>query len=140
MKPLIVERTYNAPIEKVWQALTDVAELKKWYFQLEDFQPRVGFKFDFLAGEVGGPQFLHLCEVTQVEDGKKIAYTWRYDNYTGNSEVSWELKDKGEQTILKLIHTGIETMAENGPMFQRDSFNGGWNHFVHTALKEYLGA
>lgn len=137
-KPVVVERTFNVSAEKIWEALTDIEQIRKWYFQIEDFKPKVGFKFDFMGGEEGGQQFLHLCEVTQVEESKKIAYTWRYDNYPGNSEVIWELLDKGEHTIVRITHTGLETMAENGPMFAKESFNGGWNYFLYTALKNYL--
>lgn len=32
-KPLIVERVYNVPADKVWAALTNIDEIKKWYFQ-----------------------------------------------------------------------------------------------------------
>jgi uncharacterized protein YndB with AHSA1/START domain len=136
--PLVIERTYNAPIDKVWTALTNNDELKNWYFKLEEFKPELGFKFDFLGGPDEGPQYLHLCEITELVEGKKIAYTWRYDNYPGNSTVRWELFDKGEQTLLRLTHEGVHTFEENGPNFKKESFNGGWTYFVHTALKEYL--
>jgi uncharacterized protein YndB with AHSA1/START domain len=33
--PLVIERTYNAPIQEVWSALTNNDELKNWYFKLE---------------------------------------------------------------------------------------------------------
>jgi uncharacterized protein YndB with AHSA1/START domain len=135
---VVVERTYNAPIDKVWSAITNVDEMRNWYFQLEDFKPKVGFKFDFLGGPEDGKQYLHLCEVTEVVDVKKITYSWRYDNYPGNSFVTWELFDKGEQTLLRLTHTGIETIAVNGPDFAKTNFIEGWTYFVHTALKGYL--
>ena len=135
---VVVERTYNAPIDKVWSAITNVNEMKNWYFQLEDFKPKVGFKFDFLGGPEEGPQYLHLCEITEVIEGKTIAYTWRYDNYPGNTLVTWEIFNKGEQTLVRITHTGLETFKENGPNFSRESFNGGWTYFIHTALKGYL--
>ncbi|WP_316826941.1 SRPBCC domain-containing protein [Pedobacter miscanthi] len=137
-EPVIVERLYNAPIEKVWKALTDNNEIKQWYFQLADFKPEVGFKFEFTGGADDGPQYLHLCEITEVIAGKKIAYTWRYDGLPGNSEVSWELFEQGDKTLLKLTHTGLESFASNGPDFAKTSFNGGWNYFVNDALKKYL--
>ena len=40
--------------------------MKKWYFDLESFNPKVGFTFSFLGGEEGGKQYLHLCEITEV--------------------------------------------------------------------------
>jgi uncharacterized protein YndB with AHSA1/START domain len=45
--PIIVERTYNAPIAKVWSAITDRDEMKKWYFDLAEFKPEPGFEFQF---------------------------------------------------------------------------------------------
>ena len=133
-----VERTFNAPIDKVWSAITDINEMRNWYFQLEEFEPKVGFKFDFMGGPENGKQYLHLCEVTEVIEGKKIAYSWRYDNYPGNSLVCWELMDKGDQTLLKITHTGLETFAGIGTEFEKNSFNEGWNYFLYTALKDYL--
>ncbi|WP_199136623.1 SRPBCC family protein [Pedobacter sp. ASV12] len=137
-KPVIVERTFAAPIARVWQAITDVNEMRNWYFQLKDFQPKVGFKFDFMGGPEEGPQYLHLCEVTEVEEGQKIAYSWRYDNYPGNSVVSWELFEQGEKTLLRITHAGLETLAENGPDFASKNFVEGWTYFLYTALKGYL--
>jgi len=137
-KPVIVERVYNAPIEKVWKALTNHEQLKKWYFQIKEFKPEIGFKFDFSGGPEDGTQFLHLCEITQVVDEKKIAYTWKYDGYPGNSEVIWELFQEGDQTRLKLSHTGLESFAESGKDFSKENFVGGWNYFVNDALKNFL--
>lgn len=50
--PFIIEKTFNAPIEKVWKAITDKNEMKQWYFNLATFEPKVGFEFKFKAGEV----------------------------------------------------------------------------------------
>ena len=45
--PFIIEQVYDAPIGKVWQALTDKDKMKEWYFpQLKKFEPVVGFKFE----------------------------------------------------------------------------------------------
>ncbi|WP_293303972.1 SRPBCC family protein [Pedobacter sp. UBA5917] len=137
-EPVIVERVYNAPIDKVWKALTDNSEIKQWYFQLKEFKPEIGFKFQFTGGADDGPQYLHLCEITELVEGKKLAYTWRYDGLAGNSEVSWALFEQGDKTLLKLTHTGLESFAANGPDFAKTSFNGGWNYFVNDALKKYL--
>ena len=70
-EPLVFEDTYNASIEKVWQALTDKDEMKKWYFDLAEFKPEVGFEFEFTAGPDEWPQFRHLCKVMEVVPRKK---------------------------------------------------------------------
>ena len=135
---VVVEKIFDATAEQAWTALTSNEELKKWYFQLADFKPKVGFKFDFTGGPDDGPHYLHLCEVVEVIEHKKIAYTWRYDNYPGNSLVCWEIIDKGEQALIRVTHSGLETFKENGENFTTESFTGGWNYFVHEALKGYF--
>jgi len=136
-KPLVVEKTYNAPVEKVWQALTDVSKMKQWYFDLADFKPEVGFEFQFAAGEEG-KSYLHICKVTEAIVNKKIAYTWRYADFPGESEVSFELFDEGEKTKLVLTHTGLDSFPKNNPDFARKSFAGGWDHIINKSLEEFL--
>ncbi|WP_231459411.1 MULTISPECIES: SRPBCC domain-containing protein [unclassified Pedobacter] len=137
-EPLIVEKVYNVPAVKVWDALTNIEKIKKWYFQIDDFKAKVGFKFDFVGGPDDGPQYLHLCEITKVEEKKLIAYTWRYDNYPGNSEITWQLFDNGDTTQLKLTHVGLETFKENGKDFVKENFKSGWSYFLNDALQAYL--
>ncbi len=33
-EPFIIERTYNAPVSKVWSAITDKDQMKQWYFDI----------------------------------------------------------------------------------------------------------
>ncbi|RYD79934.1 MAG: SRPBCC domain-containing protein [Sphingobacteriales bacterium] len=136
---LILEHTYNVPAEKIWKGLTDNNELKKWYFHLKDFKPKIGFKFDFMGGPEEGPHFLHLCEITDLVEGRKLAYTWRYDGYPGNSEVTWEIFENSEKTRVVITHSGLESFAHNGKDFNRDNFRAGWTYFLNDALENYLG-
>src|SRR4029450_4326223 len=87
---VIVERTFDAPVELVWSALTDVDQMRQWYFDLKEFKPEVGFKFEFVV-EHEGNTYHHLCKVTDVIPEKKIAYTWRYKGEPGDSLVTFEL-------------------------------------------------
>lgn len=135
-KPIIVERKYNAPISKVWKAITDKEEMKQWYFDLAEFQPELGFKFQFIGGTEDN-QYLHLCEIIEVIPKKKLTYSWRYDGYEGNSFVSFELFEKGDETRLKLTHRGLESFPNN-PDFAKTNFEMGWDQIINTSLKEYL--
>ncbi len=71
-EPIIIERTFNAPITKVWKAITDKSEMRNWYFDLSEFKAEVGFKFQFLGGEDGGKQYLHLCEILKLLTVKNL--------------------------------------------------------------------
>ena len=46
---IILERTFDAPVGRVWTALTDVDQMREWYFDLTEFKSEVGFEFDFIV-------------------------------------------------------------------------------------------
>jgi len=75
-KPLVKEVLLNAPASKVWKAITNKDQMKKWYFDLAEFKPEVGFEFQFHAGDEK-KQWLHLCKITEVAAGKKLTYSWK---------------------------------------------------------------
>ena len=87
IKEVSFERIYDAPVEKVWQAWTDPALLKRWWGPENVTIPecevdlRVGGKFHIVmeAGEAMGPykgtRWPMQAEYTAVEPNSKLAYT-----------------------------------------------------------------
>jgi uncharacterized protein YndB with AHSA1/START domain len=131
-----MERTFNAPVARVWKALTDVEQMRQWYFDLKEFKPEVGFEFEFVV-EHEGAVYHHLCRVTEVVPQKRIAYTWRYKGEPGNSLVTFEFFTEGNNTRLKLTHTGIETFPKT-PAYARKNFESGWTALIGTELKQFV--
>lgn len=133
----VIERTFNAPIEKIWQAITEKEKMKQWYFDFAEFKAEIGFEFQFF----GGPpeiQYLHLCKITEVVAGKKLTYSWRYDGYEGISFVTFELFGEGKTTRVKLTHAGLETFPKSNPDLAKERFAEGWTEIVGTSLKEFV--
>ena len=135
--PFVIERTFNAPGNLVWEAITDKNKMKEWYFDLAEFKAEPGFVFEFTAGDETR-QFLHHCEVREVIPGKKLVHSWRYPGYEGDTLVTWELFEDGGKTRLKLTHEGLETLPANNPDFAKEKFAQGWTHIVGTSLKEFV--
>ena len=133
---VVIERTFNAAVTRVWEALTNVDQMRQWYFDLKDFMPEIGFEFEFVV-EHEGNTYHHLCKVTEVIPQKKIAYTWRYKGEPGDSLVTFELFPEGSKTRLKLTHTGIETFPKT-PAYARENFEAGWTAIVGSELKQFL--
>ena len=133
---VVIERTFNAAVTRVWEALTNVDQMRQWYFDLKDFMPEIGFEFEFVV-EHEGNTYHHLCKVTEVIPQKKIAYTWRYKGEPGNSLVTFELFPEGNKTRLKLTHTGIETFPKT-PAYARKNFEAGWTAIIGSELKQFL--
>ena len=137
-QPFEIERTYNAPVEKVWKAITNKDDMKQWYFDLAEFKPEVGFEFQFTGG-TKDKSYLHLCKITEVIERKKLAYSWRYDGYEGISFVTFELFDEGkDKTRLKLTHEGLETFPANNPDFAKKNFAEGWTGIIGKSLKKFV--
>jgi uncharacterized protein YndB with AHSA1/START domain len=133
---VVIERTFAAPVARVWKALTDVGEIKQWYFDLKEFKPEVGFEFEFIV-EHEGMKYHHLCKITEVIPQRKLAYTWRYKGHKGNSLVTFELFADGNKTQLKLTHEGLETFPKT-PSFARKNFMEGWTQIIGSSLKEFV--
>lgn len=138
-EPLIVERTYNAPSDLVWKAITDKDAMKQWYFNLPDFKADVGFEFQFKAGKDPARLYTHLCQVTEVVGGKKLSYSWRYDGYPGNSIVTFELFPEGDKTTIRLTHSGLENFEEShNPDLYPENFAEGWKQIIGRSLREFV--
>ena len=133
---VVVERTLNAPVARVWKALTDADQMREWYFDLKEFKPQVGFEFEFVV-EHEGNRYHHLCRITEVIPEKKIAYNWRYKGEPGDSLVTFELFADGEKTRVKVTHTGIETFPKT-PAYARKNFEAGWTSIIGTELKQFV--
>jgi uncharacterized protein YndB with AHSA1/START domain len=132
---LVIERTFDAPVARVWQALTTKEEMSRWFFDLKEFKPAVGFEFDFTV-EHQGMTYCHRCKITEVVPQKKLAFTWRYEGHEGDSLVTFELSATGDKTKLTLTHAGLETFPQTA-QFARKNFEGGWN-YISTALGDYV--
>lgn len=137
-EPVIVEQTYDAPVSKVWKAITDKDDMKQWYFDLDEFKPQVGFEFQFKAGKDENNLYLHICKVTEVIVDRKLSYNWRFYGYEGNSVVTFELSAEGKRTKLKLSHGGLESFPKSNPDLAKKNFAAGWTAIIGTQLKNFL--
>ena len=137
-KPFIIERTFSAPIDKVWSAITNAEEMKQWYFDLPGFRPEVGYEFTFHGGKPGEKQFLHVCKITEVIPGKKLTHSWRYpEEFDAVSYVTFELTPEGNQTKVKLTHEGLDKFPQD-KNFARHNFEAGWTDIIGRSLKEFV--
>ena len=134
--PLVIERTFQAPLAAVWKAITTKEDIKQWSFDLKEFRAEAGFEFQFSA-EKDGVSYIHRCKVTEVIREKKLAYRWRYEGYEGDSLVTFELFAEGNKTKLRLTHAGLETFAKT-PDFAKANFVGGWTTIIGTNLKQFV--
>ncbi|RZJ34409.1 MAG: SRPBCC domain-containing protein [Flavobacterium sp.] len=139
MKDVIVlKQTFNAAVERVWQALTDEKQMREWYFPDVTFKPEVGFTTQFNVHHEG-KDFLHIWKVAEVIPLQKIAYEWRYGGMPGNSLLELTLTSHEEKTDLTLKHSRLKSFEpDQNPALSAENFEQGWRHFMEIGLKDYL--
>lgn len=105
---IILEQDYAHPPERVWRALTDSAALADW-LMANDFEPQVGHKFQFRAKPMPGWRGFVECEVIEVDEPRRLAYTWHGDeSWQAPTIVRWTLEPTERGTILRLEHTNLQ--------------------------------
>jgi uncharacterized protein YndB with AHSA1/START domain len=133
---VIVDVICNAPVNKVWQAISDKNKMKEWYFHVSDFKTEPGFEFRFTGGRPD-KLYVHLCKVMQVIPQTELSYTWRFQGIPGNSLLTFELFPKGENTRVKVTHSGLETFPPD-PDLAIENFRQGWNQIIRSNLKNFV--
>ncbi|HEV2479831.1 MAG TPA: SRPBCC domain-containing protein [Puia sp.] len=136
-EPLVLERVFDSPPERVWQALTGKEEIGHWFMTVDDFKPRQDYEFTLVA-EHNDKRYIHLCRVTEVVDRQRLSYSFRFQNHLGITYVTWELFKEGKKTRVKLTHRGLERIAHAGPEYARNNFVQGWNIFLGERLVSWL--
>jgi uncharacterized protein YndB with AHSA1/START domain len=108
-----LRRTYEAPIDDVWDALTTPERISRWFLPISgDY--RVGGRYQ-LEGNAGG-------EILTCERPTRFRVTWVYGDVTDPasvSELEVRLASASEgTTTLELEHTAVvpdEVWAQFGP-------------------------
>jgi len=137
-EPVLVEHVYDAPVPDVWDAITTIEKMRRWFFEeITDFRPEVGFETEFTHHNEG-KDYVHQWKITEVVPERKITYRWRYAGYPGDSTVTWELYEVPGGTRLRLIHRGQETFPKDDPAFTRESCKAGWEYLLHESLAGFL--
>jgi uncharacterized protein YndB with AHSA1/START domain len=135
-QPLTKEVILDAPVSRVWNALTDKEQLKQWCFDMNAFKPEPGFEFQFY-GEKDGTKFLHLCKVLEAEPQKKMKWLWSYHGVPGDTYVTFELFPQGDQTTLRLTHENLESLPQD-ENYAKQNFVDGWNMILGELLPKFL--
>ena len=138
-EPIVVQETYHSTIDEVWKSITEVTEMRKWYFNnIEAFEPQVGFKTQFTV-QVEGRVYPHIWQITEVIPNEKIAYSWKFEGYKGEGLVTFALNQMADGVQLTLTSEGLDSFPGDIPEFTRESGLAGWNYFIKESLKGYLG-
>ena len=124
-------------VERVWEALTDPAQLAVWLMP-NDFRPEVGHRFTFRTDPVPAHGFDGIvhCIVLDLQPPDLLAINWA-GGASLNSVVTWRLVAEGRGTRMFLTHDGFD---DNDPaqLATKRILGGGWQGHLARRLELLL--
>src|SRR4051794_19547524 len=91
------ERRLHHPVEKVWRAVSEPAQLGRWFpcaVEVDELRVGAPLRFVFPDG-VAEPMD---GTVSEVDPPRLLAFTW------GDDELRFELEADGSDTVLRFTH------------------------------------
>ena len=133
---LEVSRTIGAPIDRVYKAWSDPAQIKVWFGPGDcevveaDFSPNANASYS-ISMDVGGQIATVRGTFEEVNEPTKISFTWRWDGDDNNSLVTVALTEEREGTRVTLTHVGLPDQPS------REKHTMGWTGSL-AELQTYL--
>ena len=144
---VVIERTIRATPQRIFRALTDAAELEKWFFTEARTDPRVGGSYEIAWQAADDPTRDHTRhgKYLEIVPDRKIVFEWlgapgepedrMYSLRGMRTTVAITLTPEGDSTRLRLVHTGFPDTEFGREM--GTSHTGGWT-FYTANLERYL--
>jgi uncharacterized protein YndB with AHSA1/START domain len=129
-----ITKTISAPPQQVFRALTDAAEIERWFASSAESHPRTGgsytYRFEF---DDSSRNHTYRGEYIEVEAGRTVRYPWQTG--LGPTEVAFGLEPADGDTRVRLVHSGWGEGADWDASVEQH--RQGWDAFLEN-LKAYL--
>jgi uncharacterized protein YndB with AHSA1/START domain len=112
------ERRLPHPVQRVWRAVTDPAELERWFVAPVPWTPREDESFE-AAGQAG--------RILELDEPRVIAWAW------GDERYRFELRADGDGCLLILTHVFDDRL---GPAAQHAA---GWEAYLDRLAAHLSG-
>jgi len=136
----------NAPVDRVWRALTDHNEFGEWFRVKLDGPFRTG---DVSTGRIAYPGYEHLkweATVKTMDKPRLFSFTWHpyaiepdvdYSNETPTL-VEFKLEPKGQGTKLTIVESGFNGVPKHRMPEAMRMNERGWAEQIRN-IKSHVG-
>ncbi|MBD7919290.1 SRPBCC family protein [Cellulomonas sp. Sa3CUA2] len=140
----VVERTFDAPVDRVWEAFADPAQKHEWFGTSDDWTT-VEDTDDFRVGGTavsegefhGGPVSRYVATYTDLVEQQRIVLTydmWLDGAHISTSLATYELASEGEaRTSLRYTEQGTHLDGLDDPAGREEGMRG-----IFDTLAAYL--
>lgn len=122
-----IDKTYQikAPIDKVWQALTEANVIEQWTGDKAVFENKEGGDFSFWDGDIHGSN-------AKIVPCEYLEQNWYASSSPGQLfKVTFKLTHVDGITTVHLIHANI-------PDEDVEDFDDGWKVYYFDPIKQLL--
>ena len=135
---LVINRTYNAPLDLVWKAWAEPELARKWWgprgftAPVVELDERPGGKWRALMIGPDGTEYWQHGVYREIVPKKRIVYTFIWDREPDHEMlITVDFSGEGDKSEVNFQQTGFRSGAE------RDGHKGGWTESFDR-LGEYL--
>ena len=115
-----VEKRIAAPVDTVFSFFTDAEKYRLWQGVEAELDPRPGGVFRVLMG--GTSRLAAAGVYLEVDPPRRVCFTWGWEGPMplddgqvevppGTSTVEVDLRADGDETVVRLRHGGLPTLA-----------------------------
>ena len=141
LRVLSLQRTFNAPIQLVWEAWSQPEHIAHWWgprgmkVNVEEMDFSTGGKWMISMTMPDGNKFITEGTYQEINPPNKIVTTADFKPMTENVVLTVLFEDLGEQT--KMTFSVLHETEEYARAQEKMGFMNGWGS-VFSNLEEYL--
>ena len=136
-----IERTFQAPIEQVFDAWTSPEVMRRWFHCAPDWETpvaevdlRVGGKVRVAMRRPDGTEVEARGEYTLIDRPTRLEMIWTFDDEPSNEQlIELSFSESAGSTTVLMVNSGISTGE------RREAQDWGWHGCFHE-LERVLAA
>jgi activator of HSP90 ATPase len=124
--PKVIKQEYSiqAPLEKVWEALTEPKIIDSWGGGPAKMKAEENYEFSLWGGDIRGKNI-------KVAKGKTLKQEWYSGKWQKPSIATFDLSEKNGKTLVKLTQTGV-------PENENKDISDGWKDYYLGQIQKLL--
>lgn len=136
MNKVIIERTFNGPVELVWEIWTEPEYILQWFggdpngtvlTAVNDVKPGGTFRISF--NDSDGTMHTAFGKYLEVVKHSILKYTWEWQSEPGHVSDVWVVfEPMGDQSKITLTHFNLSPESAHG-------YHAGWNNAIDKIVK-----
>ncbi len=128
MKVIEQNYTIHAPIDVVWEALTDKTHIEKWTGSPAIMDDQEGTEFSLWDGDIHGKNL-------EVLEQDELIQEWFSGDWAEPSKVTFTFRAKDDKTTIHIFHENVpEEDVENISLEWKDSFMEPLKAYIESEL------